>query len=118
MPLSLFEKIVNDIKALGGKLKVLRLFSLGEPLLSPHFKDIFQCAVNAEIAERIELATNGSLLSEEMAEHILETVRHYSGVFYLRVSVYSVWQEKNYKIKMTPLEMLVEKAKQLGLLPS
>lgn len=107
MPLSLFKKIVGDVKAFGGKLKVLRLFSLGEPLLSPHFKDIFQCAVNAELAERIELSTNGSLLSEEMAEHILETVRTYSGIFYLRVSVYSVWQEKNLKITKNPIPIEV-----------
>lgn len=107
MPLSLFKKIVGDVKAFWGKLKVLRLFSLGEPLLSPHFKDIFQCAVNAELAERIELSTNGSLLSEEMAEHILETVRTYSGIFYLRVSVYSVWQEKNLKITKNPIPIEV-----------
>ena len=44
MSLSLFTKLINDLKQFPEKLKVLRLYYLGEPLLCPDFLSILEQA--------------------------------------------------------------------------
>ncbi len=98
MTLSLFEKIVGDLKEFPSKLKVLRLFYLGEPLLCPDFLPILQLAVKEKISERIEISTNASLLTEDVSKQILNISKEYDGNLYIRVSIYSVIPEKNKQI--------------------
>ena len=95
MTRDLFAKIVNDLQAFTGKLKVLRLFYLGEPLLCPNFSAILRMACENDIAERIEVSTNASMLTEKCSREIINIAKDYAGDFYLRVSVYSVYQQKN-----------------------
>lgn len=95
MTRDLFAKIVNDLQAFPGKLKVLRLFYLGEPLLCPDFSAILRMACEKDIAERIEVSTNASMLTENYSREIINIAKNYAGDFYLRVSVYSVYQQKN-----------------------
>ena len=105
MPISLFKKIVDDLKAFPDKLKVLRLFFLGEPLLCPDFLSILKLAVTENIAERIEISTNASMLTENLSKEIINTVEKYKGNFYLRVSIYSVLQEKNEAITKSKISV-------------
>ena len=95
MKLSLFEKIVGDLKEFDGRLKVLRLFYLGEPLLCPDFLPILRLVVRENVADRIEISTNASLLTESISKEIIDIAREYAGNLYLRVSVYSVLPDKN-----------------------
>jgi radical SAM protein with 4Fe4S-binding SPASM domain len=62
-------------------LKVLRFWGIGEPLLNRDIEHMI--GEGGPLAERTELATNGSLL----ARHALQIVR--SGLQYIRISVYS-----------------------------
>lgn len=98
MTKELFRKIADDLQEFKGKLKVLRLFYLGEPLLCPDFLDILKIACEENIAERIEVSTNASLLTQDYGKSILDIVKNYPGYFYLRVSIYSVYQQKNESI--------------------
>ena len=74
MSLDLFSKIVQDLREFPRKLKVLRLFYLGEPLLCPDFLSMLHMAVEKSIAWRIEISTNASLLDEEKSKGIIEEV--------------------------------------------
>lgn len=95
MSIRLFSKIVDDLQAFSGRLKVLRLFYLGEPLLCPDFLAILKLACDKYIANRIEISTNASLLTEEYSRRILNIASCYAGDIYIRVSVYSIYQQKN-----------------------
>ena len=98
MNLDLFGKVMKDLKVFDSKLKVLRLFYLGEPLLCPDFLKMLQMAIQYDIAQRIEISTNASLLTPAMSQTILDIAKGYSGIIYLRFSIYSVLAGKNKKI--------------------
>jgi len=86
MKFDLFEKVVGDLRELTGgrrrKVHRLQLFKDGEPLLHPRLPDMVRLAKRAEIAESIEVTTNGSLLKPAVARALLD-----AGLDALRVSV-------------------------------
>lgn len=55
------KKIYTDIKELG-RLKTLNLYMLGEPFVNRKLPDYIALAKNMDIAERIIVTTNGTLL--------------------------------------------------------
>lgn len=89
MSLAEFHKISHDIQA-GGKLKVLRFYFMGEPLLNPHLPEMIQISCRMRLSERTELTTNGALLDEEKSLAIIN-----SGLDYLRISISSVDQSRH-----------------------
>ena len=103
MSINTFKKIIYDIKEFKGKLKVLRLFYLGEPLLCPDFFKMLELAIDENIADRIEISSNGSLLTREKAQIILDLAKKYQGMIYMRFSIYSVIPEKNRAITKSPI---------------
>jgi len=99
MDLSLYEKIINEIKSMG-KLKSLKLYIRGESLLHKNIAQMVKMANALEISDRIELTTNASLLNEEISKELID-----AGLTYLRVSVYSVYPDRQAYItnsKFTP----------------
>lgn len=66
MGLPLFEKIIDDMKSFGEKVKTLRLYGNGEPLLNKDFAAMARYAREAKVANWIETVTNGSRLSPEL----------------------------------------------------
>ncbi len=95
MDMDLYKKIISDIKSMG-KLKCLRLFDEGEPLLNRNLSEMIKIAKQADIAERIEIYTNAALLTEDTAKELIN-----SGLTLLRISIYSVNQEINSQITGT-----------------
>jgi radical SAM protein with 4Fe4S-binding SPASM domain len=89
MDFALFEKIVAQIKPLG-RLKVMRFYMLGEPLLHPDIIRMISLAVSSGVTERTELTTNATALTEQKSRGLLA-----SGLDYLRVSIYAANQERN-----------------------
>lgn len=91
-----FSKLLNDMiewkKDFNEKylLKVIRLYLEGEPLINPRYCEMLRQLKENNIAERIELVTNGSLLSKEICEKLVEY-----GLDYITISIYSVIEEKN-----------------------
>lgn len=92
MPLELFEKILADIRAFPRRLKTVRLYFLGEPLLSPNFLAMFSELCESNCCDRIEVTTNGSLMTPDKAERLLESTRSFEGDVYFRFSIYAVGQ--------------------------
>lgn len=85
----IYKKVVLEIKSMG-KLKCLRFYMEGEPLLNKDLIEMIKFAKNNHIAERIELTTNASLLSEEIAKQLIDLQ-----LDYLRISIYSVDQKRH-----------------------
>ena len=91
MPLALFRRVIEQLKSWkGAKLKVLKLNLYGEPLINLNFCVMLKIAREADIAERIEVTTNASLLKPDIAEKL---VRYQ--LDYVRVSIYASNQEKH-----------------------
>ncbi|MBC7952326.1 MAG: radical SAM protein [Rhodospirillaceae bacterium] len=88
MKLELFRKIVEDMRAFPQPAKVLQLYKDGEPLVNVHFTEFVRMAKEAGVAERVETTTNGSLLTREKADALVD-----AGLDGIRVSVYAVSDE-------------------------
>ena len=80
-----FKKIIDEIGNWEGEhIKNLRLYNAGEPMLNPEFKDMLLYLKDKNVSDRIEITSNCSLLTKELAETIVDV-----GIDYLRVSVYA-----------------------------
>lgn len=94
MDFDLFMKVIDDLKTWcvykKKKIKVIKLYSIGEPLLHPLIGDMVRIVKDADICETLEITTNGSLLTHEIAESFVDY-----GLDYCRVSIYSIYPEKN-----------------------
>ena len=101
MPLSLFQRVIEQLKSWkGDKIKVLKLSLYGEPLINPNFCEMLRIAAEAEVAERIETTTNASLLSRDIAEKL---VLH--RLDYMRVSIYATEQLKHDRMTHSAIDM-------------
>ncbi|EOT23616.1 radical SAM/SPASM domain-containing protein [Lachnospiraceae bacterium KK002] len=93
MSYGLFCKIIDDMKtewrSQGRKIKKLRLFKAGESLLHPEICAMVQYAKESDVAECIELTTNGTLLSESMSESLIK-----AGLDILNISVNGISREQ------------------------
>lgn len=67
-----FEKVVGDIAEFDDRLKVLRLYKDGEPLLNKNLAAMIRLAKTADIAQSIDTTTNGFLLSGPAGEKLVE----------------------------------------------
>jgi len=86
-----FRKIADDLAAWeGAKIKVIRIIGFGEPLLNPNTPRMVKYLKMLEVAERIEITTNASLLRPALSRKLIE-----SGLDYLRCSIYAVDQNRH-----------------------
>lgn len=99
MGLPEFEKICQNIKS-GGRLKVLRFYFMGEPLLNPRLPEMIKKACQMKLADRTELTTNGVLLNEKKSKEFVD-----SGLDYFRISVSSVEQRRHGHITQSKVQI-------------
>jgi len=66
MPLALFEKMVCDIAGFEKRVKLLRFCGNGEPLMNKDIIKMLKQAKEQNSADRIEMLTNGILLSPDL----------------------------------------------------
>lgn len=76
-----FKECIDSI-ARAGRVKVLNFSGLGEPLLHPNIADMVRYAKNANIADCVKILSNGSLLSHEMSDALID-----AGVDNIRISL-------------------------------
>jgi radical SAM protein with 4Fe4S-binding SPASM domain len=79
--MDLYRKVIAEVSTFDPRPKSIKLYFLGEPLLHPEIQEIMTLAVS--VCDRVEVTTNGLVLTEKKAQAILD-----SGIHYLRVSVY------------------------------
>lgn len=70
MPWDLYTKIIDDICEFEDKVRVIRLYKDGEPLLNPRFVDMIRYAKDSGCCERVDTTTNASLLTKELSKKI------------------------------------------------
>jgi uncharacterized Fe-S cluster-containing radical SAM superfamily enzyme len=66
MPVDLFKKIVDDLAAFEQKLKKVKIGNHGEPTLHPALPEMVDYLRSKNVAEIIEMFTNGSKLNPEL----------------------------------------------------
>ena len=101
----IFKKIIDDLKDMVQKynkrIKVIKLYSTGEPMIHPKIGKMVRSIKASGICDSLEITTNASMLTEELAKEFIE-----AGLDYLRVSIYSVRAERLSRItnqrKFTP----------------
>lgn len=80
--LELFKKTVDDMKKFPQKIKAIHFCGLGEPLMNKNIVQMIKYVKDAEIAEKIDMNSNGVLLSNAIVDEITD-----SGLDYIRISV-------------------------------
>lgn len=96
MGIELFTKIIDDLKAFRGRIAVLSLHKDGEPLLNKDAPLMVEYARRAKVAAMVEITTNASRMSPEMAERLLD-----AGLQSVRISVEHVSREGYRQIAKT-----------------
>lgn len=89
MDFNLYKKCVDEMCNFAKKIKVLRFVGIGEPLLHKNIIEMIEYAVKKEVANKVELLTNASLLSKEISDGLIK-----AGLSRLVVSMQGVSKEK------------------------
>lgn len=70
--LSIIDQIKELIDGTSDRIKIMKFIGNGEPLINPKTPDMVKIAVDNNLADRYELTTNGSLLTHEISDRLLE----------------------------------------------
>jgi MoaA/NifB/PqqE/SkfB family radical SAM enzyme len=102
MDMEVFHKTIADLREMkektGKKLKLLKFYFRGEPLLHPEIGNMLKAVKEADITECTEVTTNAALLSPELARTFVEY-----GLDYFRASIYAVIPENQKRITQTSI---------------
>lgn len=97
MSMQLFQKCVSELEEwvvrTGKKIKLIKLYSVGEPLVNPNIVSMVRIIEGADICEALEITSNSSLLSENVAKGFVDY-----GLDIYRASIYSVDEKRNAEI--------------------
>lgn len=93
MTMQTFEKIVEQSKKFDKPYKLLSFMGHGEPLLNKDLPRMIKLAKENNIADRIEIITNGSLLTPEYSDALID-----AGVTNVRISLQGISSESYKKI--------------------
>lgn len=99
MELSLFKKLVKDCLSFPDKIKVLRFVGMGEPLLHKDLPDMIHHATTSSKFERIEIITNGSLLTPKLSQKLVA-----AGLTNLLISIQGISSEKYKEISNASID--------------
>lgn len=76
-----------------GKIKLIKLYSAGEPLLNRNIGTMLKEIKEADISQQVEITSNAALLTPELAKAMVDY-----GLDYFRASIYSVDPENHKRI--------------------
>lgn len=93
MSLETYKLIIEQVKKFPNKLKVLSLTGHGEPLINKNLPEMIKIAKKADIAERIEIISNASLLTNDIAKALID-----AGLDTLRISLQGLSSDKYKKV--------------------
>jgi radical SAM protein with 4Fe4S-binding SPASM domain len=89
MKYELYKKCIDELALFDDQLKVLRFVGMGEPLLHRNIAEMVAYAVSRKVAHRVELLTNGSLLTRQMSDDLIA-----AGLSRLVISLQGISKEK------------------------
>lgn len=89
MSFETYKKAIDNIKLYDNKLKALLFAGHGEPLLHPDICKMVKYAKDNQVADRIEIVTNASLLTKKMSDGLIK-----ASVDRLKISIQGTSEEK------------------------
>lgn len=89
MKFDLYKKCIDELATFDDQLKVLRFVGMGEPLLHKEIAEMISYAVTRKVALRVEMLTNGSLLTNKMSDALIA-----AGLSRLVISLQGISKEK------------------------
>lgn len=89
MSLDTYRETIAQIAEFPEKIRLLSLTGQGEPLMNKNIAEMVSIAKEAGVAERIEIISNGRLLSQKMANGLIE-----AGLDTLRISLQGLSSQK------------------------
>lgn len=89
MPWEMYQKVIDDVKEAGEHIKMLRFAAIGEPLLHPQIAEMVAYARQSGIADSVDIVTNGSLLTKDLSDRLIE-----AGLSKLRISLEGLSSEE------------------------
>ena len=66
MPYEIYRRVIDSAAEFPQKLKTLRLYKEGEPLLNKRLPDMINYARKKDVASKIDFTTNGSLFNHDL----------------------------------------------------
>lgn len=100
-----FKKIADDLADWEGeKIKVIRLIGFGEPFINKNTGEMVKYLKRLELAERIEITSNGSLLTSSFSRQLID-----AGLDYLRISIYAASQKRHEIVTRSKIDINVVK---------
>lgn len=110
MDFELYKKVIDDIADRNQNVKMLRFAAVGEPLLHKQIVEMVAYAKKAQVAESIDIVTNGSLLTRELADGLAE-----AGLSRFRVSIEGLCEEdyKNHASAVIDFREMVDNIRYL-----
>lgn len=93
MDIDFFKMVIEQIKEFPHKLKLLNFAWLGEPLLHPQIAEMVAIAKKADIAERVEIVSNASLLTPDLSDALVN-----AGLDRIRISLQGLTEEDYYSV--------------------
>jgi radical SAM protein with 4Fe4S-binding SPASM domain len=89
MDFETFKKAIDSLKEFPERLKAIIFAGHGEPLIHKDIDKMVKYAKEKNVAERIEIVTNGSLLNQELSDRLIAV-----GLDRLRISIQGVTAKK------------------------
>lgn len=99
MSYELFCKIIDELSAFDDKVKDLIFHKNGEPLLHERIVDMLRYAKEKDVAKRIMLVTNGSMLTPGLSRKIMAVGPHY-----MQISLEAVSDEGYEKVSRAKVD--------------
>ncbi|MEI6826591.1 MAG: radical SAM/SPASM domain-containing protein [Desulfuromonadales bacterium] len=99
MKVDLYKKCIDELTQFEDQLKVLRFVGMGEPLLHKNIAEMIAYAVDKKVALRVEMLTNGSLLTNRMSDDLIA-----AGLSRLVISLQGISAEKYRRISNVELD--------------
>lgn len=91
MPFDLYKKVIDDCREFPDKIKTLRLYKEGEPLINPKLPEMIAYARDSGKFASIDFTTNGTLLNPDINRKLVG-----AGLSRINISVVAV-NEENYR---------------------
>ncbi|MBQ7477943.1 MAG: radical SAM protein, partial [Selenomonadaceae bacterium] len=93
MTYELYRKIIDDLTEFPEKIKTLRLYKEGEPLLNKRLPDMIRYARAKDVVEKIDFTTNASLLTHDLGLAIAD-----AGLDRINISVEAMDEEGYFSV--------------------
>ena len=110
MAWSLYERLIGELVTFPQRLKTLSLHKDGEPLLNPHLAEMVALAKRCNVADKIVILTNASLLTRQKSISLIA-----AGIDVIRISVEHVTAEgyRQYTQTFGDYERIVNNVREL-----